>query len=186
MIFSALTAALGGGAAAGAAGAAGAGAAAGAGGLATSIGGIAGALGTAGSLVGTGLQYKAAQEAAAAGRQAENVRKAQMELETVRQRRQVIRQAVRARSEALAVATQQGAAQGSGLQGGFGQISGQTGENITGLNNSAGLGNAMFAANRRASNAQTLGSIGQGVGSLSGALVSNQNEIGRLGANLLS
>lgn len=192
-VFSSIAAALtgataataaGAGAAAGATGAAAAGAAttaAGAAGAATGLAGSAGALGTLGTLVGTGFQVKGMMDAQAAQDRMEKLRKAQMELESTRQRRQIVRQAVIARSDALSAATSQGAAAGSGLQGGYGQIGGEAGGAAVAVEDNRFLGRAMFKANRQLSRAQTMSSIGSGISSLSDALVKNQNEIGRVG-----
>jgi hypothetical protein len=176
-VFSSIAAALG---TAGAA-TAGAGAAAGATGAATAGAGLAGTLGTIGSLVGTGFQVKGALDAQAAQDKMERLRKAQMDLESTRQRRQIVRQAVVARSEALSNATSQGASAGSGLQGGFAQISGEARSAAGAVDDNQFLGRAMFKANRQLSRAQTVQTIGSGISSLTGALVKNQNEIGRVG-----
>lgn len=179
-IFSALTAALTGTAAAGAtAGAA-------AGGAATGISGAAGALGTVAGLAGTAAQVVGSMDAAKGAERAEELRRTQMDLEATRSRRQIIRQASLARSTALSNATSQGAAQGSGLQGGIGQIQNEAGGAATASNQNQFLGQQMFGANAQISRGQTTSSIGQGVSSLGGALVKNQQEIGRLGAYLFS
>jgi hypothetical protein len=175
------------GAAAGAAGAAsgvaaGVGSAAGAGGLAASLGGIAGLAGVGLQAVGTVQQMSAQKDAQKMQEVAEQTRLAQMNFESARQVRQTIRQGLAARSVALTNATGQGAAQGSGLQGGYGQISGQTGTNITGIEGQRGFGQAMFGINRQISSAQSAAATGAGISSLGGALFQNQNEIGKLGA----
>lgn len=173
------TGAAGAGAAAGATGAAAVGA--GTAGAATAGAGLAGSLGTIGTLAGTGLQVVGAMKASSAQDRMEKLRKAQMELEANRQRRQIIRQAVVARSEALSNATAQGAQAGSGLQGGFAQIGGESGTAVTAVEQNRQLGRPMFDANRALSRAQTIQTVGSGVSSLAGALVKNQNEIGRVG-----
>lgn len=178
-IFSGLTALLGGGAAA-------SGTAAAAGGAATGLSGLAGAVGTIGGLAGTALQMSGANKAAAAQQTAEDMRKAQMDLEATRSRRQIMRQALVARSEALSNATAQGAAQGSGLAGGLAQIQNEAGTSTLAVNQNQDTGNQMFGVNRRIAQAQTQQSTGSGISSLGGALVKNQQEIGRLGAYLFS
>lgn len=182
-VFSSIAAALGGlagtglagaGAAAGATGAAAAGAA-------TAGAGLAGTLGTIGTLAGTGFQVMGAMQASRAQERMERLRKTQMEVEGNRQRRQIIRQAVVARSEALSNATAQGAQAGSGLQGGYAQIGGESGTSVAAVEQNRQLGRSMFDANMALSRAQTIQTIGSGVSSLTGALVKNQNEIGRVG-----
>lgn len=149
--------------------------------IAAALGGLAGTLGTIGALVGTGFQVKGALDAQAAQDKMEGLRKAQMELESNRRRRQIIRQAVVARAEALSNATAQGASAGSGLQGGYAQIGGESGSAVAAVEQNRQLGRSMFGANMALSRAQTIQTIGSGVSSLTGALVKNQNEIGRVG-----
>lgn len=175
-IFSAIASALGLG------GAAATGAGAGAAGAATGISGAAGAIGTAATVAGIGLQYAGQVEAQKGADRAEKLREAQANIEETRARRNIVRQSIAARSEALTNATSQGAAQGSGLAGGFGQIQGETGGAATANAQNGQIGGQMFAANRQISRGQTLAATGSGVSSLGGALVKNQNEIGRLGA----
>ena len=104
-----------------------------------------------------------------------------MNLEATRQRRQVIRQSLVARGQAINSATAQGAAEGSGLAGGLAQVSGQANTNIGNINASQDLGSQMFSANRQASRGATMSSVGSGLSSLGGALFNNQQQIGRLG-----
>lgn len=70
-----------------------------------------------------------------------------MHLQANRQQMEIIRQGQRARSLALATATAQGANKGSGLQGGYGQISGQTGVNTKGVQQNLGIGQNIFDLN---------------------------------------
>lgn len=174
-------AAAAGGSAAGAVGAAGVGGAASAAGGATSLAGIAGSVGTALSVGGTALQVKGQLDASKAAKDAEKLRQGQMNVEAERQKRQVIRQSLIARGEAMNTAAAQGATEGSGIAGGTAQIAAQANENIGAINTSQGFGNAMFGVNRRATNASTMASMGQGLSSLGGALFKNQEPIGRLG-----
>lgn len=176
-IFSAITSALGslGTVAAG-------GGAAGAAGAATGIGGLAGLAGTAATLAGTALQYSGQKDAQEASKRAEQIRQAQMNVEAARQRRQIVRQAIIARSEALSSATSQGAAQGSGLAGGLGQIQGQSGGSAVATTQNQQLGNQIFGANQAIARGESRSALGSGISSLGGALVKNQDAIGRLGA----
>ena len=145
--------------------------------ISTIIAGIGLAVGVA----GTAAQVVGSSQQAAAAKRAENLRERQMNLEAARQRRQVIRNSLRARSMALTSATAQGAQSGSGLQGGFGQIGQQTGENIQGVNQGTEIGAGIFAANRDSAGVSSLVSFGQGLGSLGGALVNNADTLGRIG-----
>lgn len=158
-----------------------------AGGAASTAGGlgaIAGGIGTAAGLAGTALQFSGQQKAASAAEQAERLRQSQMNMEAIRQRRAAVRQSIVARGAAVSNATNQGAGDGSGLQGGIAQIGGQKGNNLTGIDNGVQLGNGMFQANAAQAAGQTQSSFGSGISSLGGALVKNQEAIGRVGANM--
>ncbi len=104
-----------------------------------------------------------------------------MNLEAMRQRRQVIRNALRARSVASVNATAQGAGSGSGLQGGFGQIGQGAGENMVGINQGTEIGAGIFSANRDSYSAQSLVAFGGGLSSFGGALIDNAPTLGRIG-----
>lgn len=155
------------------------------------IGGLA--LSGAGAVV----QYEGMQKAAQAQRraiqaeqQAEAIRQQQMNLEAQRQKRQIIRQGILARSQAEAQATGQGAQFGTLLPGAQAAITGQTGYNQLGVSEAQSLGNSMFDVNqqifqarRQEADAQTMAGIGQGLSSLGGALTKNLGPIGRIGGN---
>lgn len=141
---------------------------------------IAGA-GLALSTAGTAIQFAGQRQAQKGEQRAEAIRRAQMEIESQRERRGIIRQAVQARAAALSNATAQGAADGSGLSGGLSQITSQAGQASTASFQNQGLGVGMFAANRQISAGQSQASLGSGIGSLGGSLVNNSQTIGRLG-----
>lgn len=145
------------------------------------LAGIAGAIGAAATAAGTVMSFAGQNKADKASKRAEKLRENQMNIESQRSRRQIIRQALVARSDALSNATAQGAAQGSGLAGGIAQIGGDAGRNITDVNQNQALGTSMFAANRQIAAGQTMASTGNGISSLGGTLIKNQDAIGRLG-----
>ncbi len=187
MLFSGLLTALGaGGAAAGASGAT-AGAAAGAGAAAAgaastgAVAGGAGGIGTALGIAGTGFQVMGQFKAQAAAKRAEALREQQMKLDATRQRRQIIREGIVARANAVSNATNQGAQGGSGLQGGIAQITSRANQGLVGVAQNEAIGSAMFDANADIASGQTLSSIGSGLSSLGGAFVDNQQTIGKLG-----
>lgn len=70
-----------------------------------------------------------------------------MELDAKRQQLEIIRGQQRARSLGLTGATASGSSKGSGLQGGYGQISGQTGVNLLGVQQSLQSGENVYDAN---------------------------------------
>lgn len=71
-----------------------------------------------------------------------------MELDAKRRQMEVIRNQQRARSLGLTAATSQGASKGSGLQGAFGQISGASGVNLSGIQQNLAIGRNIFEINR--------------------------------------
>ena len=138
-------------------------------------------VGLAASVAGAAIASNGAQQANRASARAEALREKQMNIEAARQRRQVIRNMLRARSAALVSATAQGAGGGSGLPGGYGAITQQSGENMLGINQGTEIGAGIFSANRDASGAQSMVSFGNGLSSLGGATVQNSETIGRIG-----
>ncbi len=145
--------------------------------LSTVIAGIGLAVGAAGAVTST----IGSMQASAASKRAEKLRETQMNLEAARQRRQVIREGLRARAMALTSATAQGAGSGSGLQGGYGQVGQRVGENMVGINQGTEIGAGIFQANRDGYSAQSLVSFGNGLSSLGGALIDNAPTISRVG-----
>lgn len=143
------------------------------------VGGLGGLSAVAG-LVGTGISAYGAMQQAKGAKQAEALRMRQANLEAARTRRQTVRQAIIARSQALSAATAQGAEGGSGLQGGYGQIQGQAASNIQGVNQGQSIGYQMFQANSMISSGQTLASIGGAVQGFGNFLAQNQQPIGRV------
>src|SRR5882672_6919476 len=98
-------------------------------------------LGMAGQAVGAYMGYQAqqgisrAQQNIYADQSAINQQNLmQMKLNARRAQMEVLRNNQRARSMALSSATNQGAAFGSGLQGGLGQIQGMSNTNLLGIN----------------------------------------------------
>jgi hypothetical protein len=142
---------------------------------------IIGAVGLGLAAAGTVTQMIASGEQAAASRRQEGLRRRQMDLETGRQRRGVIRQALRARSMALIAGSEQGASSGSGLAGGLGQIGSQAAGSVQGINQANEIGVGMFQTNQQITGAQELASFGGGLSSLGGSLMGNSETLGKLG-----
>lgn len=153
------------------------------------------------AIAGVGLQaYGAAQSAKAADSQAryqqqiaadqqrqEALRQKQMELDARRRQLEIVRQAQRVRAQGLAAATAQGAQFGSGLAGGYGQISGYSNTNLLGVGQSLELGRQNFAitsdinaAKYGYAGASSSYATGQGLSSLGGALIQSLGPIGNL------
>lgn len=142
------------------------------------------ALGIGLNLVGTGLRLAGAAKQSQAEQANEQVRKEQLTLDTARAKREAIRQSLFARSLALTNATNQGAQYGTGLQGGYGQISGATRRTLTGLEENKNLGLQIFENNADISKAGMLFSAGSGLSSLGSSLVQNWGTLNRLGTFL--
>jgi len=102
------------------------------------------------SLVGGFMQYKGQEKMVKAQQKAEKLRERQMNLQAMRERRDVVRQSILARSTALANTTSQGAsAEGSSALGGaYGQISGDRGRQTVAINQNQRIGQGIFSANR--------------------------------------
>lgn len=153
--------------------------------IALSIG--ASAIGTGISLIGAQKQNEAQKDIIRAQEQQNKIREQQMEADARRRRLEVIRQQQKARAAALAAATNQGAIGGSGLQGGYGQIAGQTTSNVEGINQGLGFGEQIFALDNTISgyrsnyaSASTLSAFGSGLSSLGGSLMHGMDAYGRL------
>ena len=77
----------------------------------------------------------------------ENQRRQAMELDARRSQLEVIRNQQRGRALGLASATASGSSRGSGLQGGYGQIQGQSGVNLLGIQQCLEIGRNIFGNN---------------------------------------
>ena len=139
------------------------------------------AAGVAAGIAGTAMQVSGQNKANKAAKRAESIREAQMNLESARQRRDVIRKMNLARAEAVSSAETQGTSSSSGLSGGLASIGAQGGSATLAINQNQQLGAEMFAANRQAASGNSMASFGNGLSSLGGALVNNASTIGKIG-----
>lgn len=144
--------------------------------------------------IGTYKQYSSAkkqgelqQQMIAEERKQEELRRRQMEIDARRRQMEILRQEQRTRAMSLAIATSQSAQGGSGLQGAFGQISGQTNTNLLGVNQSLSLGRDMFASNAALSDlkmgyaaAGTEAAFGRSLSNIGGSLFQLSGPLGRL------
>ena len=121
-------------------------------------------------LVGGVMQAIGASKQAKASEKAEKARQRMMQLEAMRKRREMIREATVARAQATSNATAQGAGEGSGLQGGIAQITSRQNRNVQASNQDEALGNKVFSANRDYAKAGSLIAFGGGISSLGNAL----------------
>lgn len=143
---------------------------------------------------GTFMQISAANDAADAQKKVigeqqkqETLREKSMELDARRRQRDIIRQGIIAKSQALSVGTNQGAGQGSGLQGAYGQIAGQTNWSLSGVDSALSTGHEMFASNRQMldyrkdeADAGARMAIGSGLSSLGGKVAGSATGLGNI------
>ena len=133
-----------------------------------------------GALIGTAIQAFGAMKQAKASKKAEALRERQMNLEAMRKKREMVREGVAARSQALSNATAQGAAEGSGLQGGIAQVTAQQNRNVQAVNQDTEIGAGIFKANRQYASGGMLVSLGSGVKDL-GASIGNMTSSFKFG-----
>jgi hypothetical protein len=141
---------------------------------------IIAAAGIAASVYGTAKQLQGQAGQTKALKKAEKAREKQNNLDVQRRRREIIRNQIVAQSQAKFAAFQQGAGFGSGLQGGYAQISGQTGGQQVALGQNYSLGQDIFAANQAYYDASGTTSFGAGLTSLGGAIINNSQTLGRV------
>lgn len=141
--------------------------------------GIYGALGASSAAKHIADEEK---QIAALEQQADQQRRTAMEISARRYMMQNVRNSQVARSMALSTATNQGAQFSSGLAGGYGSISGQTGTNILGISQNLQIGEKLFDINSQIDSAKieeakykgqeadfsAIGSLGKGLGALGG------------------
>lgn len=125
----------------------------------------AAAITLASTLVGGAISYKGQQDQIKAQQKAEKLRERQMNLQAMRERREVIRQSILARSTALAQTTAQGASAvgSSALGGAYGQISGDKNRQIVAINQNQQIGQGIFKANNQYFKASQVVGMGQAV-----------------------
>lgn len=131
--------------------------------------------------VGAAVQYSGQQKSLKAQKQAEDLRKKQMELDAARQRREIARKAMISRADALSNATNQGASQGSGLQGGFAQIANEAGRSTVAVNQNEQIGKGIFDANMRDFQGRSQAATGGAIGDVGGMFLNNSDLLGRVG-----
>ena len=121
------------------------------------------------SVIGGVVSAIGAMKQAKASAKAEKLRSRMMQLEAMRNRRELIREGVVARAQATSNAVAQGAGEGSGLKGGIAQITNQQNRNVLASRQDEELGKGVFKANAAYAKAGGMISIGQGISSLGSA-----------------
>lgn len=153
------------------------------------IGGLAlGAAGTGIQVASSMASADAQKDEIAAQQRAEATREQGMKLDAMRKQREMIRQGILARSQALTQGSNQGAQFGSGVAGAQAGITEQTGYNTLGVQEQTSLGSDIFSANRdafsaksRQAEAGSFGAVGSGLSTLGGALMKNVGTVDRIG-----
>lgn len=132
-------------------------------------------------------QAGAQKEQIAAEQRAEQLRRRQMELEARRRSLETVRNQQKARAMALAASNNQGASAGSGLQGGYGQISGDANTQLLATAQNLGIGRGLFDANMSNSyarmsyaDASTDAATARGIGQFGSTLLSSADAMGRI------
>lgn len=153
-----------------------------------------GLVGLGTSLFGSNAASAAAQRTAAISKEVSGLemkvndqRQLQMNLQGQRQQLQTIRNSQLARSLALTSATSQGAQMGTGLQGGFGQISGDTNTQNRNVGQNLQIGNNIFSLDNQISqrkmmlaDASSSLANAQGTMAIGGAITKSAGPIGQL------
>jgi hypothetical protein len=138
-------------------------------------------LGLALSAVGTVASVIGGMGEANAMKKAEDLREKQMNLDTLRQNRQIVRNSIMARSQATATAAAQGGGYGSALPGAYGTIAGQTNSQLEASDQNNEIGRGIFAANRSYYNSSMISDFGAGMSSLGGMFMNQAGQIERVG-----
>lgn len=156
---------------------------------------IIAAIGLGLTAAGLGTQMYGMQQTAEANKklaenqkQSEAVRQQQMTLESMRRKREIIRNAQVASAQATATASAQGGAESSGFMSALSTVSSRAAGATLATNQNEELGNRMFAINSASAgimgeraNAEAISGMGSGMSSLGGALIKNSTEIGKVG-----
>lgn len=138
------------------------------------------ATGLATSVGGKVLEAQATSEASDASKRAEAARLRQAQLEEAQRRRQVLRQAIIARSTSLSTATAQGAADSSAFAGVASSYGTQLAGNVGNINQSAAIRDDIFAANSDYADASAAARNYGAVGDLGKDIFASSEKLGKL------
>lgn len=140
------------------------------------------AVGSAAAVAGAGASIYGNIRSAEASKRAENLRQKQMELQHMREIRQIFRQSQNARAVALSNAVGSGAKESSALPGGYGQIAGAAGAMTTAANENLDIGRGLFSANRDTATGKEIAGVGGGLYQLGKDVIGSSEAIGRIGS----
>lgn len=135
--------------------------------------------------------YQTQQNVASLEGQVNDQRKSAMEVDARRRQLEVVRNNQRARAMAQTTATSQGAQFGSGLQGAYGGVSGQSETNLLGVNQNLEIGRNIFGLDTQisqqriaASGFESTMASGKAESQMGGALMSSAGKIGQMGSSV--
>lgn len=133
----------------------------------TTLATVASIAGTAAGVAGQVISYGAQKKA-------ERLREQQMNLESTRQKRQIIRDANRQQAALAVAANAQGAEGSSSVSGLAGNVKSQGVDLTVGVNQAQQIGAGLFKANRQDAAGRLLGSFGSGLSSLAGSIADSR------------
>lgn len=120
-----------------------------------------------------------------------NEKRKAMEIDARRRNLEIVRNNQKARSLAQTSATASGAQFGSGLQGAYGGIAGQSETNLLGVNQNLEIGRNIFGFDTKISQNriadagyQSDMNSGQGMSQLGGAITNSAGKLGQMGSSL--
>jgi hypothetical protein len=145
------------------------------------------AAGVAVGIGGAVAQYRGQSEQAEASKRAEELRAKQMELESARKQREIIRRAQLANAQALATTTSQtgsAATASSALSGAQGQISQDAATNLGFEGQALGIGRGIFAANAQYAEAGKLTALGGAMGTIGSSLIKSSGQLNEMSTSL--
>lgn len=148
------------------------------------------AVGVAASVSASSKAASASKDIASAQNDANQLSLQAMQTDARRRQLETIRQAQIARSTSTATAVSQNAQLGSGLQGGYAQISGESNWNVLGVNQNVDFGKEMASINNRITSdridmasAQSMAGWGQGLQGFGNLMGNSIGPLGRLTNN---
>lgn len=162
--------------------------------MALAAGGLAASLiGSASAAKASSQYYQSEQQVAGLEGQVNDQRKTAMEVDARRRQLETVRNNQRARSMAQTTATSQGAQFGSGLEGAYGGIGGQSGTNLLGINQNLEIGRNIFGLDTQISaqrltqaSLESSRSTDQGIASAGNAVMGASGKLGQMSQSLNS
>lgn len=143
-----------------------------------------GIIGLVSAIGGGVMSYMGQQRAINAEKDANRLQQQQMNLDAARSRRNIARQAIVMRGQALSAATTQGAGFGasSGVAGGLAGVDSQENSAQLGLNQNTQNANSLFAARNDMFSGESQAATGQAISSFGGMIMNNASMFGKIGS----